>query len=818
MLDFYLQHIEERKKIGIPPRPLDAEEVLQIMPAVFNPPPGQEEFILGVLKNYVLPGVDSAAKEKARILKIIALGERQSKILSREGAVELLGEMGGGYNVEALVDLLHDKQVGVPAAEALKKNFFIFSFFEQIKNLAKKNERAKEVLASWAKGEWFTRRPRFPEKSRAIIFKVSGEINTDDFSPAKRAGSRADIPLHALSLLATRSPGAIEKIKELKKSGWPVAFAGDVVGTGSSRKSAINSLLWWIGEDIPGVPNKRRGGIILGTQIAPIFFNTARDSGALPIKCDVSKLETGMIVDFDFVGHKIMAVAGKAIVDFKLEPETLADEYRVGGRLNLIIGKDLTRKAQEELGVKHDLFLEPKKLTTAAKGYTLAQKIVGRACGFPGVEPGQACLPRITTVGSQDTTGPMTAEEIKELACLEFQAPMVMQSFCHTAAYPTEEDKQMHKNLAEVIRERGGLVLKPGDGVIHSWLNRLLLPDTVGTGGDSHTRFPIGISFPAGSGLVAFAAALGIMPLDMPESVLVKFKGKLNPGITWRDAVNAIPYFALQEGKLSLEKKNKKNIFNSRIMEIEGLENISVDQAFEFTDASAERSAEAATIALPIKAVTEYLKNNLTVLKTLKNEGYGNEALTKRIKAIEDWLAQPKLLVRDAGAKYAETIKIDLAKITEPLLACPNDPDNIKNLSTVAGQKIDEVFIGSCMTNVDHFDIISKMLEKADKLKVKLWLAPPTRLIEKILKDSGVYQKLQRLGAKIEIPGCSLCMGNQARVADRAIVFSTSTRNFDNRMGKEAQVYLGSAELAAIIAILGKIPTVEEYFFCIDKK
>ncbi|MCZ7397385.1 MAG: bifunctional aconitate hydratase 2/2-methylisocitrate dehydratase, partial [Candidatus Methanoperedens sp.] len=674
------------------------------------------------------------------------------------------------------------------------------------------NPGAKRIMESWAKGEWFKSSPQFPDSITVTVFKIQGEVNTDDFSPSKHAGSRPDIPLHALSMLESRYPGALDEIKELKKKGHPIAFVADVVGTGSSRKSAMNSLQWWIGEDIPGVPNKRRGGVILGNQIAPIFFNTARDSGAIPVRCDVSGLRTGMVITIDFSNSKILDEKGNEISAFRLEPETFPDEYRAGGRLLLIIGKELTRKAQEALGVKYDLFIRPEEPALSKRGYTLAQKIVGKACGLPGVRPGQACLPRITTVGSQDTTGPMTADEINELVCLEFQAPLVMQSFCHTAAYPTREDKIMHNELAQFFKNRGGVALKPGDGIIHSWLNRMLLPDTVGTGGDSHTRFPIGISFPAGSGLVAFAAALGFMPLDMPESVLVRFKGKLKVGIFLRDAVNAIPYFAAKSGKLTIEKKNKKNIFNGRIMEIEGLTDLTVEEAFELTDASAERSAEAAVIALSQEQVAKFLRTNITILDSLLKDSYSSRALEDRIKAMEEWLSNPSLLMRDENAEYADIIEIDLSDITEPLLACPNDPDYIRPLSEVSGEKIDEVFIGSCMTDAGHFSSAAKIIGKANRIISKLWIAPPTRLVEKRMRETGEYSLLKELGAQMEIPGCSLCMGNQARVADNAFVFSTSTRNFDNRMGTNAKVYLGSAELAAITASLGRIPALEEYF------
>lgn len=817
ILESYKNHITERQKQGIPPLPLNAEQVRELSRLFFDPPPGSEDFILELLKNHIPPGVDPAALEKAHLLRKITLREKRSRLLLPHEAVYLLGLMKGGYNMETLIELLDDKELADEAFLALSNMILIFGFFDRIKGLSAKNPAAKKVLESWAKVEWFTGGQGIPQVQEVTIFKVPGEVNTDDLSPSLRAGTRADIPLHALYMLENRYPGAIDEIIGLKKKGHQIAFAADVVGTGSSRKSAANSLIWWIGQDIPGIPNKRRGGIILGSQIAPIFHNTLRDSGALPIKCDVSALSSGMVVTLDFKNGRILGVKGEEITSFSLEPETLPDEYMAGGRLLLIIGKDLTRKAQDALGVKYDLFIRPREPEVSNRGYTLAQKIVGKAEGLPGVRPGQSCLPRITTVGSQDTTGPMTADEIKELVCLEFQAPLVMQSFCHTAAYPTPADKVMHKELTQFFKERGGVTLRPGDGIIHSWLNRMILPDTVGTGGDSHTRFPIGISFPAGSGLVAFAAALGIMPLDMPESVLVRFKGKLNKGIYLRDAVNAIPYFALKQGKLTLPKKDKKNIFNGRIIEIQGLPDITIEQAFELTDSSAERSAEAAVIALSKEQVARFLKTNISILQSLVKEGYSSNSLEKRIDAMQEWLKAPSLLEADPDAEYAQILDIDLSAINEPLMACPNDPDFIKQLSETAGSKIDEVFIGSCMIGIKHLDRAASIIGKAGTIKTKLWVAPPTKLNEKSLKEESNYSMLKELGARIEIPGCSLCMGNQARVADNAVVFSTSTRNFDNRMGKNAQVYLGSAELAAITAVLGRIPEVSEYRKFLDK-
>ena len=815
VLQDYQTHTTERQKKGIPPLPLSAPQVATLSDFIFDPPTEEQKLILKLLQEHVPPGVDPAALEKANVLRRIALDEKQSTVVSPRDAVKMLGMMKGGYNLETLIELLEDEELGSVAAEALSDTILVFGFFNKIHALSISNPYAKKVMESWASAEWFTRCPGFPDSLTVTVFKVPGEVNTDDLSPASRAASRPDIPLHALHMLESRYQNAISEINGLKKKGHPIAFVADVVGTGSSRKSAMNSVIWWIGEDIPGVPNKRRGGIILGSQIAPIFFNTARDSGAIPIRCDVSELKSGMIITIDFVRHIIFDEKGRKITEFRLEPETLPDEYRAGGRLLLIIGKELTRKAQAALGKRKELFIQPAAPQESSRGYTLAQKMVGKACGIAGVRPGQSCLPKITTVGSQDTTGPMTADEIKELVCLQFGAPLVMQSFCHTAAYPTPEDRKMHVDLSQFFKNRGGVVLKPGDGIIHSWLNRMLLPDTVGTGGDSHTRFPIGISFPAGSGLVAFAAALGFMPLDMPESVLVRFRGKLRKGIFLRDAVNAIPFFAMQEGKLSLEKKNKKNVFNGRIMEIEGLD-LSVEEAFELTDSSAERSAEAAVIALSEKNVSLYLKDSISILNSLSKEGYSSASLENRIKEMEEWLSHPTLLKKDDDAEYVDTIDIDLSEIREPLLACPNDPDYIKPLSEVTGEKIDEIFIGSCMTNLSHFRNVASVLRKEGKSASKLWISPPTRLVEEHLKETGEFEVFKKIGARIEIPGCSLCMGNQARVADNAFVFSTSTRNFDNRMGKNAKVYLGSAELAAVVSTLGRIPSNEEYFSKLD--
>ncbi len=816
VLQLYQDHVIKRKKLGIPPLPLNARQVKELAPYVFDPPEGCNDYILDILKNNIPSGVDPAALEKSKILRQIALSQKRSSLLSSHQAVTILGMMKGGYNIQTLIELLGDEELSAEAVDALSGTILIFGFFDRIKELSFSNEAAKRVLESWARAEWFEGKAEIPDTQKMIIFKVPGEVNTDDLSPASHAGTRADIPLHALSMLEIRYPGALDEISELRKKQLPIAFAADVAGTGSSRKSAVNSLIWWIGSDIPGIPNKRRGGVILGSQIAPIFFNTLRDSGAIPIRCDVSLLKSGDIVILDFKRGKLLGEKGKEVV-FNLEPETIYDEYRAGGRLQLIIGKELTRKAQEALGINSDIFIKSKEPKLSVHGYTLAQKIVGKACGLRGVRPGQSCLPRITTVGSQDTTGPMTADEIRELVCLEFQAPLVMQSFCHTAAYPTIADKEMHRELSEFFKGLGGVALKPGDGIIHSWLNRMILPDTVGTGGDSHTRFPIGISFPAGSGLVAFAAALGVMPLDMPESVLVRFKGTLKKGIFLRDAVNAIPYYAKEQGKLTLDKKNKKNIFNGRILEIEGLNDLSVEHAFELTDASAERSAEASAIALSENSVAEFLENSILILKSLVNEGYPSEPLKRRIKAMQEWLSEPSLLKADPDAEYADKLDIDLSDINEPLLACPNDPDFIQPLSAVAGTRIDEVFIGSCMIGLAHLESALCILEEAGSIETKLWISPPTRLIEKSLEVRGKYTMLRKIGARIEIPGCSLCMGNQARVADNAVVLSTSTRNFDNRMGKNAKVFLVSAAIAAVTALLGRIPTLSEYYEHLNK-
>jgi aconitate hydratase 2/2-methylisocitrate dehydratase len=815
MLSQYRSHVEERARQGIPPLPLDAEQTRALCDLLLAPPKGEEAYLLALLSDRVPPGVDPAAEVKAAFLENIAQGKKKSPVIDPEKAVFLLGTMLGGYNVQPLVALLTHGQLGAKAAHALSKTLLVFDALDEVAKLAEGgNAHAKNVLTAWSNATWFTDRPELPEKIEVVAFKVPGEINTDDFSPAGHAFSRPDIPLHALSMGETRFPGGLEQIATLRAEGKTLAFVGDVVGTGSSRKSACNSLLWHIGEDIPHVPNKRRGGVILGGQIAPIFFNTAEDSGALPIRCDVTKIENGEVLFVFPRKGEIKNAKGEVVSSFKLSPVTLGDEYRAGGRVPLIIGRSLTARARERLQLgASTVFAVPEMPPDTGKGYTLAQKMVGLACGVKGVRPGTSCEPRMTTVGSQDTTGPMTADELTELACLKFQADLTMQSFCHTAAYPKPVDAAMHRNLGTFIQKRGGVALRPGDGVIHSWLNRLLLPDTVGTGGDSHTRFPIGISFPAGSGLVAFAAALGTMPLDMPESVLVRFTGKMQPSITLRDLVNAIPYVAIQKGLLTVEKKGKKNIFNGRILEMVGLPNLKVEQAFELTDAAAERSAAAATIHLDEAPVVEYLRSNAVLMRWMISQGYGDaETLKRRIENVEKFVADPKLLQPDSDAEYAAVIEVDMNQITEPILACPNDPDDVKLLSEVAGEKIDDVFIGSCMTNIGQYRAAARVLEGKGFAGAQLWVAPPTRMDAEQLKSEGVYSVFAKAGARIEIPGCSLCMGNQARVRDGVNVFSTSTRNFDNRLGTGARVYLGSSELAAVTAWKGVIPTKGEYF------
>lgn len=815
MIEEYLRSVAERKELGIPPLPLDSCQTSALCRLLQDPPEGREALLLYLLKERVSPGVDPAAQVKADFLGRILSGEVKSPLVSPLEAVRMLGAMLGGYNIRPLIDALRNRDLEEAAVSALSRTILVYDAFDEVAALAGTVPGAARVLRSWADAEWFTGRPQLPDAIRVKIFKVDGEINTDDFSPAGDAWSRPDIPLHALSMGRKRFPGGNATIAEYRKEGFEVAFAGDVVGTGSSRKSACNSLLWHIGEDIPAVPNKRRGGVILGSVIAPIFFNTAQDSGALPIRCDVASLKSGDIVSIDTVNGRIMAEDGSVLTTFALKPATLPDEFRAGGRIPLIIGRALTDRARKALGLGAATIFAPVEnpVPVPDQRYTLAQKIVGRSCGLPGVLPGTACEPRMTTVGSQDTTGPMTADELKELACLRFQAPMFMQSFCHTAAYPKPSDVAMHRTLPDFVAERGGVALRPGDGIIHNWLNRLILPDTVGTGGDSHTRFPIGISFPAGSGLVAFAGALGFMPLDMPESVLVRFSGKANPGITIRDLVNSIPLAAICQGHLTVPKKNKVNVFNGRIMEIEGLPDLPVDEAFELTNSAAERSAAAACIRLSRKSVAEHLRSNAALMNRMIEEGYRDaDALRRRIEAVEEWLADPVLLEPDEGAAYAAIIEVDLAAITEPVVACPNDPDDVRPLSEIAGVGIDDVFIGSCMTSIGHFRAGAEIW-RGGKFNpdVRTWICPPTRMDGALLREEGLFSVFGAMGARIEIPGCSLCMGNQARVPDGVTVFSTSTRNFDNRMGDGARVYLGSAELAAIVSLLGRIPTAEEY-------
>ncbi|MGJ0490604.1 bifunctional aconitate hydratase 2/2-methylisocitrate dehydratase [Methylobacter sp.] len=819
MLDQYRKHVEERAAEGIVPKPLNAEQVAGLVELIKQPPAGEEAFLLDLLANRVPPGVDEAAYVKAGFLAAIAKGEVISPILDAARATELLGTMLGGYNIAPLIELLDNKALAPIAAKALSHTLLIFDAFHDVQEKAEAgNEFAQQVLKSWAEAEWFTSKPEVPEKLAVTVFKVTGETNTDDLSPAPDAWSRPDIPLHAKAMLKMPREGitnAEQQIEELKQKGFPVAYVGDVVGTGSSRKSATNSVLWFTGNDIPYVPNKRAGGVCIGGKIAPIFFNTMEDSGALPFECDVANMHMGDVIDiYPYQGVVKRHDSDEVIAEFSLKTDVLLDEVRAGGRIPLIIGRGLTDRARKVLGLPAStVFRRPGSPADTGKGFTLAQKIVGKACGMAGVRPNTYCEPHMTTVGSQDTTGPMTRDELKDLACLGFSADLVMQSFCHTAAYPKPVDVEMQHTLPDFIMNRGGVSLRPGDGIIHSWLNRMLLPDTVGTGGDSHTRFPIGISFPAGSGLVAFAAATGVMPLDMPESVLVRFKGEMQPGITLRDLVNAIPYAAIQRGLLTVEKKGKKNVFSGRILEIEGLPDLKVEQAFELSDASAERSAGGCTIRLNEAPIREYINSNITLLKWMLSEGYGDaRTIARRIKAMQEWLANPVLLEPEADAEYFEVIEIDLNEIKEPLLACPNDPDDVRPLSEVAGTKIDEVFLGSCMTNIGHFRAAGKLLDKhAGHLPTQLWVSPPTKMDQSQLTEEGYYGIFGKSGARMEMPGCSLCMGNQARVADGATVVSTSTRNFPNRLGNNANVYLASAELAAVCSILGRIPTVEEY-------
>ena len=814
MLKEYKAHVEERSKEGIPPLPLNAEQVASLVEIIKEPPSGEGDFLLDLLTNRTPAGVDPAAYVKAAFLTDVAKGEANSPLIDKKHATELLGTMLGGYNVESLIELLEDEEVGSIAADGLCNTLLMFNAKHDVIELSKKNKNAKRVVDSWANAEWFTSKPELPEKIKAIVFKVDGEINTDDLSPAQDAPSRPDIPLHALSMLKKTFKDPIDTINKLEESGLPVVFVGDVVGTGSSRKSATNSLLWHIGEDIPFIPNKRQAGICIGGKIAPIFFNTLEDSGALAFECDVSKMNLGDVIEIYPYDKKVVSAdSGELLCEYEYKSNTLLDGVRAGGRIPLIIGRSLTDETREILNLdSSDAFVRPEQAEKNNKGFTLAQKMVGRACGVEGIRPGIYCEPRMSTVGSQDTTGPMTRDELKELACLGFNSDLVMQSFCHTAAYPLPKDIETQHTLPEFIQTRGGVALKPGDGIIHSWLNRMLLPDMVGTGGDSHTRFPLGISFPAGSGLVAFGAALGVMPLDMPESVLVRFKGELQPGITLRDLVNAIPYAALQTGQLTLPKEGKVNVFSGRCLEIEGLPDLKVEQAFELSDASAERSASGCTIKLNEEPIREYLESNIILLRWLISEGYEDEkTLERRAQAMEAWLENPVLMEADDDAEYAAVLEIDLNEITEPLLACPNDPDDIKPLSEVAKTNIDEVFIGSCMTNIGHFRAAGKLLDKVTELPSRLWISPPTKMDKHQLTEEGYYDIFEKAGVRLEMPGCSLCMGNQARVEAESTVVSTSTRNFPNRLGDGANVFLASAELAAISATLGYIPTIEEY-------
>ncbi len=826
MLKAYRDHVAERAALGIPPLPLTAQQTGELIELLKNPPAGEEATLVELITHRVPAGVDDAAKVKASYLAAVAHGTEKCALITREQATQLLGTMLGGYNLTPLIDLLDDAAVAAVAAEALKKTLLMFDQFHDVKEKADKgNAFAKAVVQSWADAEWFTSRPEVPQSITLTVFKVTGETNTDGLSPAPDAWSRPDIPLHALAMLKNKRDGItpeedgkrgpIKFIEDLRAKGNLVAYVGDVVGTGSSRKSATNSVLWFTGEDIPFVPNKRFGGVCLGSKIAPIFYNTMEDAGALPIELDVSQMHMGDTIELRPYEGKALK-NGQVIAEFTVKSDVLFDEVRAGGRIPLIIGRGLTAKAREALGLPAStLFRLPQVPKSHGKGFTLAQKMVGRACGLPegqGVLPGTYCEPKMTSVGSQDTTGPMTRDELKDLACLGFSSDLVMQSFCHTAAYPKPVDVKMHHELPDFISTRGGIALKPGDGIIHSWLNRMLLPDTVGTGGDSHTRFPVGISFPAGSGLVAFAAATGVMPLDMPESVLVRFKGEMQPGVTLRDLVHAIPLYAIKSGHLTVAKQGKKNIFSGRILEIEGLPNLKVEQAFELSDASAERSAAGCTVHLNKEPVIEYLQSNIVLLKNMIAQGYADaRTIGRRIQAMEAWLANPQLLAPDADAEYATVIEIDLAEITEPIVCCPNDPDDAKTLSDVAGAKIDEVFIGSCMTNIGHFRAASKLLEGKKDIPVKLWMAPPTKMDAQQLSDEGHYGVFGAAGARMEMPGCSLCMGNQAQVKEGATVMSTSTRNFPNRLGKNTNVYLGSAELSAIASKIGRIPTKAEY-------
>ncbi|KJG36931.1 bifunctional aconitate hydratase 2/2-methylisocitrate dehydratase [Photobacterium angustum] len=826
MLEAYRKHVEERAAEGVVAKPLDAEQVAALVELLKNPPAGEESVLLDLLENRIPPGVDEAAYVKAGFLAAITKGNAQSPIVSKEKAAELLGTMQGGYNIEPLISLLDDDTLAPISVKALSHTLLMFDAFYDVEEKAKAgNAFAQQVLQSWADAEWFLSKPALAEKVTLTVFKVTGETNTDDLSPAPDAWSRPDIPLHALAMLKNEregivpdqqgSVGPIKQIEALKEKGHQLVYVGDVVGTGSSRKSATNSVLWFMGDDIPYVPNKRAGGYVLGGKIAPIFFNTMEDAGALPIEVDVTQLAMGDVIDvYPFKGEVRRHESDELVSTFELKTDVLIDEVRAGGRIPLIIGRGLTDRARQSLGLpSSDIFRRPVAVEDSGKGYTLAQKMVGKACGVEGVRPGTYCEPKMTTVGSQDTTGPMTRDELKDLACLGFSAELTMQSFCHTSAYPKPIDVNTHHTLPDFIMNRGGVSLRPGDGVIHSWLNRMLLPDTVGTGGDSHTRFPLGISFPAGSGLVAFAAATGVMPLDMPESILVRFKGEMQEGITLRDLVHAIPYYAIQQGLLTVEKAGKINEFSGRVLEIEGVEHLTVEQAFELSDASAERSAAGCTVKLSQESIAEYLNSNIVMLKWMISEGYGDRrTIERRITAMEEWLANPELMTADSDAEYAHVIEIDLAEIDQPILCAPNDPDDARLLSDVQGTQIDEVFIGSCMTNIGHFRAAGKLLEKfGGQLDTRLWVAPPTKMDKDQLTEEGYYGIFGRAGVRIETPGCSLCMGNQARVADKATVMSTSTRNFPNRLGTGANVYLSSAELAAVGAILGRIPTKEEY-------
>jgi aconitate hydratase 2/2-methylisocitrate dehydratase len=825
VLEAYRAHVEERAALDIPPKPLSAEQVAGLIELLKNPPKGEEAYLLDLLTTRVPPGVDEAAYVKAAFLTAIVKGETSSPLIDKVLAIQLLGNMHGGYNIETLTNALDSAELSTHAAKELKHTLLMFDAFHDVEEKSKQgNAQAKEVIQSWADAEWFTSRPTVPESIKVAVFKVTGETNTDDLSPAPDAWSRPDIPLHALaSYKMTRDgltpdepgvTGPMKQIKTVQNQGLPVAFVGDVVGTGSSRKSATNSVLWFFGEDIPGVPNKKGGGICIGGKVAPIFYNTMEDAGALVFEAPVDNLNMGDVIEIRPYEGKILSQDGKVLSEFELKSDVLLDEVQAGGRINLIIGRGLTSKARESLGLPHStLFRTPVAPEDTGKGYTLAQKMVGKACGVAGIRPGTYCEPKMTTVGSQDTTGPMTRDELKDLACLGFSADLTMQSFCHTAAYPKPVDIDTQHSLPDFIMTRGGVSLRPGDGIIHSWLNRMLLPDTVGTGGDSHTRFPMGISFPAGSGLVAFAAATGVMPLDMPESVLVRFKGEMQPGITLRDLVHAIPYYAIKQDLLTVAKKGKKNIFSGRILEIEGLKNLTIEQAFELSDASAERSAAGCTIALDIDSLSEYLRSNVTLLRSMIADGYGDvRTISRRIEKMEEWLANPSLMKADADAEYKAVIEIDLNDIKEPIVCCPNDPDDAKQLSEVAGDKVDEVFIGSCMTNIGHFRAAGKLLENhKGGLSTTLWISPPTKMDEHQLMEEGYFNIFGRVGARTEMPGCSLCMGNQARVKSGSTVLSTSTRNFPNRLGDGANVYLTSAELAAVGAILGKLPTPAEY-------